>query len=79
MPDGFKTFLVTFPAQDIAQAARAEIGKAEISFAVNFCPMPPGGILCEGNDEMWEHIQKVPPEMNKALAHISQVCSFVLN
>jgi glycolate oxidase len=68
VPDGYKVFLITFPTQDDTFDAFAEIGKAEIACSCYQIPLPPGGYLGEGNDEMWEFMQKLPPDVAKAFA-----------
>jgi glycolate oxidase len=64
IPDNYKIFIVGFVDQDAAFDAQAEIGKAEIAYSCYQIPVPPGGYLGEGNDEMWDFIQqlKLPPE-----------------
>jgi glycolate oxidase len=58
--DGFKAFVPTFATRDDAWDALREVGQAEIGFSV----MATIGLLemGEGNDELWEVIQKINPE-----------------
>ena len=63
VPDGYKVFIVTFTVQDIAFDAMVEIGKAEIAYSCYQIPVPPGGNLDEGNDEMWAFMQQLPPQV----------------
>ncbi len=62
VPDGYKVLIVTFPVQDNAFDAMVEIGKAEIAYSCYQIPVPPGGYLGEGNDEMWAFMQQLPPQ-----------------
>ena len=68
VPDGYKVFLVSFPTQDKCFDALAEIGKAEIAYSLYQIPLPPGGNLCEGNDEMWSFMQQLDEKAAKAFA-----------
>ncbi len=64
VPDNYKIFIISFTDQNKAFDAMAEIGKAEIANSCYQIPVPPGGYLGEGNDEMWDFMQqiKLPPE-----------------
>jgi hypothetical protein len=68
VPDQYKVFVISFPTQDNGFDALAEIGKAEIAYSDYQIPLPPGGNLCEGNDEMWENMQKFDAEAAKLFA-----------
>jgi glycolate oxidase len=59
VPDNHKVFLISFPTQDSTFDALAEMGKAEIAYSLYQIPLPPGGNLCEGNDEMWAFMQQM--------------------
>ena len=61
VPDEYRVFVISFPSQDNGFDALAEVGKAEIAHSNYQIPLPPGGNLCEGNDEMWENMKKSAP------------------
>ena len=62
VPDSYKVFIISFPVQDNAFDALVEIGKAEIAYSLYQIPVPPGGYLGEGNDEMWAFMQQLDPK-----------------
>ncbi len=59
MPDGYKGFVFTFPNKETMSDALREIAQAEICFSLMQLIV---GAMGEGNDEMWEAIQKMNPE-----------------
>jgi len=68
VPDEYKVFVISFPTQDNGFDALAEIGKAEIAISDYQIPLPPGGNLGEGNDEMWESMKNLDEEARKMFA-----------
>lgn len=60
VPDGYKVFVFTFSDEDHAFDAIREIGQAGIAYAVM---RTLGGRLGDSNEQLWEILKKIPPEV----------------
>jgi glycolate oxidase len=66
VPDGYKTFIFTFPTLDNMLEAAIEISRAEIAYSLQTGTLDTAGFT-EGNDEEWAELQKRSPETDEII------------